>query len=193
VFRFVFFGIAFLMWLGTMGFGLVEGEGLLFFSLGIWMQKTGFNIQTPNGWLRPLGWGIVFVALAAVKTWLAFTGESFLGRSVFVVLPLMHKVVVLSGLVACWYGLDPLVKWCMARPWFVWLSAFSFMIYAMHAPLIALIIDPVFSLFRAVPYYRIITFVLLPSALIMLSIALGALLRSFMPKVYSLLTGGRGM
>lgn len=37
--RWIFFTVAVLMWLGTMGFVIFEGEGLLFFSLGIWIQK----------------------------------------------------------------------------------------------------------------------------------------------------------
>mgnify|MGYP000523530522 CR=1 FL=1 len=40
--------MALLMWLGTMGFVFFEGEGLLFFSLGVWMQKAGFNIEELN-------------------------------------------------------------------------------------------------------------------------------------------------
>ncbi|MBK7434742.1 MAG: acyltransferase family protein [Chitinophagaceae bacterium] len=48
--KWIFFSVAVFMWLSTFGIILIEGEGLLFFSLGIWMQKSHFNIEVPiNG------------------------------------------------------------------------------------------------------------------------------------------------
>jgi len=191
--RWVFFPFAILLWISTQGFIFVEGEGLLFFSLGVWIQKSSFDIENPKPWLRPLWWGIAFVFLAAVKTILAFTGERLMGNAVYPVITLMHKVMVLAGLVTCWYGFDPVVRWCMARPWFAWISAFSFMIYAMHAPLVAYATDVVFSFVHQLPLYRILTFAFLPMVIIALCIGTGTLLRKAVPKVYSLLTGGRGL
>jgi membrane-bound acyltransferase YfiQ involved in biofilm formation len=81
----------------------------------------------------------------------------------------------------------------MSRPWFVWLSAFSFMIYALHAPLVAYLIDPVFHLVNNLPGYRMLTFVFLPLSVIALAIGTGAMLRRFIPGFYSILTGGRGL
>jgi len=190
--RWFFFSVACLLWLSTSGFILVEGEGLLFFSLGIWMQKINFNIQTPSYWLRPLWWGIMFVFLAFVKTLLAFVGPETIGNAVYPVITIMHKICVLSGLITCWYGLDPLVRWCMSRSWFVWLSAFAFMIYAMHTPLVAYAIDVSLKLLHPVPGGQILAYVFLPLFIIGLCIGVGTLLRSCIPKVYGLLTGGRG-
>jgi fucose 4-O-acetylase-like acetyltransferase len=191
--RWIFFSVAFLMWLGTMGFVFFEGEGLLFFSLGVWMQKTDFSIEDPGRWFRPLWWGVAFVTLAAIKTVLAFEEASFLGNAITPVLIILHKSVILSGLIACWFGLNPLVRWCMNRKWFAWLSAFAFIIYAMHAPLVAYLINPVLALLSPLPGTHILAFILLPLAIITLSISTGALLRKISPKVYGLLTGGRGL
>ena len=191
--RWFHFSLAFLMWLGTMNFGLIEGEGLLFFSLGVWMQKSGFNIDEPYRWLKPAIWGSVFVFLTAIKTLLAFYGKQYLGDAIFPVLSLMHKIVVFSGLVAAWYGCNKLVEFCMSRPWFVWLSAFAFMIYAVHAPLIAYSIDLVFSVLNHIPGYRLIAFVGLPLMVITLAVGTGALLRKVSPRFYSLITGGSGL
>lgn len=191
--RWIFFGFAVLMWLGTMGFIIIEGEGLLFFSLGVWIQKTGFNIELPSRWLKPSIWGIIFICFAAIKTLLALTASMYLGQAIFPVLILLHKSMVLSGLIACWFGLDHLVRWCMDKPWFVWLSAFSFMIYAIHAPLVAYCIDPMLGLLSKLTVPGIAAFVLLPTAIIVFCIGSGLLLRTMLPKVYSILTGGRGM
>ena len=116
-----------------------------------------------------------------------------LGKAIFPVLTILHKSVILSGLIACWFGLDPLVRWCMERKWFAWLTAFAFIIYAMHAPLVAYLINPALALLGPLPGTHILAFLLLPLAIIILSISTGAMLRRISPKVYSLLTGGRGL
>ena len=188
--RWIFFSLAFLMWLATAGFGLVEGEGLLFFSLGIWMQKTNFDIDIPNKWLKPKFWFLVFILFSVIKTVLAFN-PPFSG--IEPVLALLHKLVVLSGLISAWYGCNTLVKYCMGKKWFVWLSAFSFMIYVLHAPLVLYATKAVFLQVSDWYGYRILTFVLLPLCLIALSVITGALLRKLLPGVYSFVTGGRGL
>jgi len=191
--RYVFFSLAALFWLATFDIVLVEGEGLLFFSLGVWIQKTDFSIESPKPWLNPIGWFVAFVGLAVLKTWLAFRGQSAMGNSVYPLIALLHKGTVISGLIACWYGGDAVVRWFMARPWFVWLSAFSFMIYALHAPLVAYLIDPTIAALQPMPAARLLAFILLPLAIIALCVATGAALRRVTPRFYGLLTGGRGM
>jgi hypothetical protein len=105
----------------------------------------------------------------------------------------MHKLVVLSGLISAWYGCNVLVKWCMCKNWFVWLSAFSFMIYVLHAPLVVYATKAVFIQINNWYAYRMITFIVLPKCLITLAVIFGALLRKFLPRVYSFVTGGRGL
>jgi fucose 4-O-acetylase-like acetyltransferase len=190
--RWMFFAIVGLMWLGTMGFVFFEGEGLLFFSLGVWMQKTGFDIESPRKWSNPLWWGLAFLFLTAVKTFLAFQSEAYLGNAIFPVLSILHKLVIVSGLISCWFGLDRLVQWCMDTKFFVWVSAFSFIIYAVHAPLVAYLINPTLALLDTLPGTQLLTFVFLPLAIILLAVGIGSLLRMISPKIYGLLTGGRG-
>lgn len=186
----IFFLLAVLCWIATGGLILMEGEGLLFFSLGIWMQKKNFNIDQPNKWLQPKYWLIVFIGLSVTKTVLAFM-EPFAG--IGPMLLLMHKMVVLSGLISAWYGCNALVKFCMGKRWFVWVSAFSFMIYVLHAPMVVYATKAIFLQYNHWYGYRMLTFILLPLYLVILSVITGALLRKFVPKLYSLLTGGRGL
>ncbi len=188
--KWVFFSIAVLLWLSTAGFVLIEGEGLLFFSLGIWMQKTNFNIDTPGKWLQLKYWLPVFLVLSVIKTWLAFQ-VSF--ENIELVLMLMHKLVVLSGLICAWYGCNAGVKYFMNKYWFIWLSAFSFMIYVLHAPLVVYATKAIFMEFSNCYAYRMITFIGLPLCLVTAAVIFGALLRRFFPKLYSFVTGGRGM
>jgi fucose 4-O-acetylase-like acetyltransferase len=185
----VFFTIAILFWLSTGGLILIEGEGLLFFSLGIWMQKTNFNIDTPNKWLQPKLWCVVFIALSVIKTLLAFAAYF---KGIEPVLLILHKLTVLSGLICAWYGCNALVKFCMDKKWFAWLSAFSFMIYVLHAPLVVYATK---AIFMQIPHwynYRMFTYIVLPLSLIAVAVIIGAVLRRLLPKVYGFVTGGRG-
>ena len=191
--RWVFFGFVTLLWLSTAGFIIAEGEGLLFFSLGVWIQKTNFSIESPARWLKPFPWMVIFLSFAMIKTVLAFKGVDWLGSSVYPIITLLHKLTVVSGLVACWFGLDKWVAWSMKQNWFVWLTSFSFIIYAIHAPLVAILIDGMFQWLNFVEGYRLIAFALLPTLIVIGSIAIGGVLRTLTPKLYSLLTGGRGI
>ena len=116
-----------------------------------------------------------------------------LGDAVFPVMVNLHKLCIFSGLVTAWYGSDDLVRFLMAQRWFVWSSAFSFMIYALHAPLVAVLIDPCLRLFGNLPDPHLATYLFLPLCLIAVSVTLGALLRRTAPAAYALLTGGRGL
>jgi fucose 4-O-acetylase-like acetyltransferase len=185
----VFFTIAILFWLSTGGLILIEGEGLLFFSLGIWMQKTNFNIDTPNKWLQPKLWCVVFIALSVIKTLLAFAAYF---KGIEPVLLILHKLTVLSGLICAWYGCNALVKFCMDKKWFAWLSAFSFMIYVLHAPLVVYATKAIFMQIPNWYNYRMFTYIVLPLSLIAVAVIIGAVLRRLLPKVYGFVTGGRG-
>ncbi len=188
----VFFICCLLYWLSNIDFILWEGEGLLFFSLGIWIQKSGFRVLGPPRWLRPLPWGILFILLAGIKTWVAFEGQPLLGRRVFPLLLLMHKMVIASGLIAAWFGLDKVVAWSMGKRWFQWLVPFSFMIYVLHAPLVAYAINAIFPLVQSAPHYRLLVYFALPLGLLVGTVGIASLLRLAVPGFYKVSTGGRG-
>lgn len=191
-YTYVFFIVIILFWFSDISFIFFEGEGLFFFSLGIWLQKRNFNIRAPIKWLQPLPLSIVFLLLTFGKTILAFEGYRILGNAIFPVLLILYKIVVFSGFIAAWFGTDKLVSWCMEKKWFVWLSAFSFIIYALHAPLVAYAINFIFPLVQHLNNYRLLTYIILPAGLFMFCVSTGILIRYFFPKIYVILTGGRG-
>lgn len=188
----IFFSIAVFLWLTTAGFYFIEGEGLLFFSLGVWLQKTNYNISIAKKWMNTKVWLIIFLITSIVKTWLAFNGYAIMKDGLYPLLAILHKLIIFSGLIVAWYGFDFIVRFCMSQKWFVAISSFSFMIYALHVPFITYAINGMFSLLHYCNNYRVITFILLPLIIIAFSILLGFLLRKYLPRLYSLLTGGRG-
>lgn len=70
--RRVFFSGVVLMWLVNLNVFFFEGEGLLFFGLGVWMQKTRFDIAHAKRWMHPIAWAVVALVSALTKTGLAF-------------------------------------------------------------------------------------------------------------------------
>jgi fucose 4-O-acetylase-like acetyltransferase len=191
--RWIFFAFAAFLWLATFGTPLIEGEGLLFFASGVWLQKSKINLEQPIKPVVKITWLLVFVLLSGIKTALAIKGFTMMGNSVFPVLTLLHKAVIVTGFVSVWINSDKIVEWFAEKKWFNWLSQFSFFIYALHAPFIAFAIDWMFQWLQPLSYYRAATFVLLPLLIITLCVSLGALVRKLLPRVYSLLTGGRGL
>jgi fucose 4-O-acetylase-like acetyltransferase len=185
---FIVFGI---LWLATFGFIVIEGEGLFFFTLGVWLCKQQKNIEAAPRWLNLTLFTFLFITACAIKTWLAFKAPG-LGNFIYLVLAILHKLVIGLGLIVVWFGCDGIVRFLMDRKWFIRISAFSFIIYALHVPLVTYLIDPFFNLINGFPYYRFVTFILLPILLIAFCITIGWLLRRTLPKVYSVLTGGRG-
>ncbi len=104
----------------------------------------------------------------------------------------LHDVSIFSGILAVWFGADPLVKWCMQKKWFLWASAFSFIIFAIHVPLTPYATRLAYMYCKNIPNYRLLTYLVVPIVIFFSCIGFGALLRSLFPKVYRLATGGRG-
>ena len=81
----------------------------------------------------------------------------------------------------------------MAREWVRWLAGFSFMIYAVHVPLVNYVTEAMLLYGASVPHINWWTYVTVPLAVSALAVLLGATLRRAALPVYSVLTGGRGL
>jgi len=188
----IWFGFIVCVWfLLPIHLGFAEPEGLLFFTVGIWLQKTNFNLDTPPSWLKLPSVATAWILLAAAKTIIAFYAQP--SPPVFIGLLVLHRVVEGLGIGVAWFGMDALVRWCMARRWFQWSSAFSFMIYALHVPMVNYILHPAFQMWSGLPMYRLMLYFALPLMVIGVCVSVGAVLRRFAPPVYGVLTGGRGL
>jgi membrane-bound acyltransferase YfiQ involved in biofilm formation len=106
---------------------------------------------------------------------------------------LLYKLNVFAGIVCAWYCCGALVRWCMARPWFVGLTSFSFIIYGLHVPIVTYTIDALLQATQGIAYNRLLCFFLLPLLLVTFCIGIGWLLKKLVPSVYALLKGGRGL
>ena len=187
---FVWLGLLFFLWVAQFNLLVFEGNGIFFFSLGIWLNKTNYAIDKKPVWFSSyLAW-LCFIGFGIIKTFMAFELEPSLPAAI--VITWLYAGTVVAGLLAIWFSLDDVVRWCMQRQWFVWLTAFSFVIYGMHVPLIEYITMFMYRYMQHLPNYRLIVYVLAPVCVLCICIATGALLRTVAPRVYKLSTGGRG-
>jgi fucose 4-O-acetylase-like acetyltransferase len=190
----ILFTILTVLWIFLFGLFVIEGEGLLFFSLGIWLCKRDKDVQLAPKWFS-IKWALpVLIILCAFKTWWAFHGIRWLqGFPLGFSLVIMHKIVVALGLLVAWFGLEKLARNAMENKWFNSACSYGFIIYALHVPIVTYLIDPSLSLFHGTPHARLVVFILLPLLLIFFCMLVGYIMRKTMLPVYSILTGGRGL
>lgn len=185
---------AFLVFLWITGNGILffEGQGMFFFSLGIWLYKTGYPIEKKPAWFSHYISWLFFAGLAVIKTFMAFEFEEY-SKLNMNVLSIIHAVCVSAGVLAIWYSGDAVVKWAMSKKWFVWAASFSFFLYAFHVPLLQYLTRIAYHYGSGIPAYRMLTYLLVPVVIFIVSIAVGALVKKLWPAGYSIATGGRGI
>ncbi len=188
----IWFSIVSFLWIIGFGIYLIEGMGLLFFSLGIWLCKNNYPLDRKPQWFSSYVSWLFFIGLSVIKTFLAFELENDGSNWHSWIFILLYAGSVIAGVMAIWFSTDRLVKWCMGRKWFIWMAAFAFVIYGMHVPLLPYAIRLSCRYFYNVPNYRLVAYIMVPLMVMFFCMAFGALLRALLPKVYKLATGGRG-
>jgi len=179
-------GLYVFIWQVTVPFVLpsyLAQEAVLFFSLGGMFALHKFDM---NYRLKPIVVVSLFVAwivLLVVKTVLSYEYA----------LPYFHQVLVLMGLVVVWFGYDELFVGEKLKAAMLRLSEHTFFIYVFHLPLMSIMLNSVLSKLGGSPTVGLILFVVFPVFIVCVSIVLGALMSRFVPNVYAILTGGRGV
>ncbi len=187
----IWFSLAFLFWHTIFSILFIEGLGLFFFSFGIWLYKCSYPIHKKPLWFSHyLSW-LFYLGISVIKTFMAFELEADNPLTPYILYAL-HDISIFSGILAIWFGADSIVRWCMNKKWFVWASAFSFIIFALHVPLINYTTRLAFIYWHNIANYRLLTYITVPIVILFFCIGTGALLRSLFPKAYRLATGGRG-
>lgn len=172
---------------------LFDGEGMLPFCLGIWLCKRKKNLSAVPRWLSMRLLITVFAVALIAKTIMAFYGNSQNPVPIGIPIWFLYKVVVASGLLIAWFGSSRLVDWCLEQRWFRHVSDQTFMIYALHVPLVTYLLDPVHGLLQSFRYYRITTYLVLPLFISAVAVAAGMLLKAIARPFFGILTGDRGL
>lgn len=170
---------------------ILEGQGLLFFTLGIWLNKTEFSLSREPGWFsQPLAW-LFFIGISVIKTFMAFELEPYSNAAVWT-MTLLYSASVVAGIMAVWYGLDKAVRYLVSKKWFTRISSQSFVIYGLHVPLVFYLTRLFYIYLDGFIYYRLFTYLMAPFLTLVFCIGFGMLLKSTLPGLYRVMTGGRG-
>jgi len=187
----IWLALIFLFWHTIYNFWFIEGQGLFFFSFGILLFKRNYPIHKKPVWFSHyLSW-LFYIGISIIKTFMAFELDPANVATPFILYAL-YDISIGAGIIAIWFGADFIVKWCMNKKWFEWAAAFSFIIFALHVPLIHYATQLAFIYWHDFQYYRLLTYVVVPVVIFFFCIGTGAWLRSTFPKVYRVATGGRG-
>lgn len=187
----IWLGITFILCFTFFNVRYLEGQGLFYFSLGIWLQKNQINISREPKWFSlGLAW-IFFLGLCTMKTFIAFEFD-LQATPTYITLSVLHNLTVFSGILAIWFSVDRLAAWWMQQEVLKESASYSFFIYGMHIPLLAYVMKMVLIGFGSFAYIRLGAYFIVPFFIILFCIGLAYLLRRFIPGFYRLATGGRG-
>ena len=190
-FPIIWFSIVLIFWHTIYSFLFIEGQGLFSFSLGIWLYKTSYPIHKKPSWFSGYLCWLFYIGLSIIKTFMAFELEP--GNTLNqVIIYLLYDISISAGILSIWFTADDAVRYFMEKKWFVWASSFSFIIFALHAPLLHYATNLAFIFFHQVPAYHLLTYFLVPVVIFFLCIGIGAFLRHLFPQVYKIATGKRG-
>jgi Acyltransferase family len=181
-----FFAFAVLAWY------LIGAEGLLFFSLGIWLAITNVDVLAKPKWLHVPVLLALWLALCGIKTWMAFSIENMSEPIAFGMMAL-HRGGEAAGMLAAWFGMDGIARAAMRQSLFRWLAGFSFIIYALHVPMVNYVTEYALKIGTGIAHIELWTYLLVPLVVVAITVVIGAVFRATARPVYSLLTGGRGL
>lgn len=180
-----------LIWMVSFQIFIFDGQGLFFFSVGIWAQKKGVFLEKRPEWISTGIFLILFIGLSIIKTFMAFELEPNTGTT-FITLMLLHRASVICGMIAIWYGIDPIIKKTVQQKWFLQISNYSFFIFALHVPLLPYLMKMVILATEGIWLNRLLSYLFVPLVVILFCVLVGSIVKQYFPRAYLLLTGGRG-
>lgn len=172
-------GLALAAWLllGGTGIFCLDLQGICFWVLGGVLVKKGVGLEQADRIpLLPLG-----AAYTAMLLW-----PILLGGSRF-----LTRLMILTGVVF-WFRVTALIRSPRQMDMLGKLTTFSFGVYLFHEFLLTFTRKAAVKLLPLTPVSQLLQYLLIPAAVIALCIAVCVVLRKSFPRLYGLLTGGRG-
>lgn len=160
------------------GIFFMDIESICFWVLGGVLVKKG--IPMDNGDRIPMGLWVLVYAFLVLLVMTVGRPHRWLARLTF-----------LTG-VFFWFRVTALVRSPRWMDALGKLSAFSFGIYLFHEFFLTIAQKVAVKLLPLTPVSQLLQYLLIPAAVIALCIALCAFLKKCLPRLYGLLTGGRG-
>lgn len=194
----VIFGV---LWLLEISF-FINGEGLLYFSLGAYFAIHNVAIfgmeslkqQENRPFKKKYKRTTYVITIGWIVGCIAYTlCSAALGNLSFIlyVLLILYKVNVLLGITAVWRLYDLNAGEWQEKRWVKAVVSNSFFVYAMHEPLQHLLTQMLLEKMQFNGAHTMVYF-LLPIAIICGCMLVSMVLRRIFPKLYGVMTGSRG-
>jgi len=168
---------------------IMESEGLLFFLFGAWLSQKEITPSRKIHAIIPVILWILWVTVLAFKTSYAYTGNPMAIPDVLIPL---HKIAILCGFFAVWFGYDLIGDWLHSRETLLSVTSMTFFLYAAHEPILNLLSNSALAIMGISATIQMAVYLLLPLITIAFVLTCGGVLRALSPGVYAVLTGGRG-
>lgn len=173
-------------WLASLGgMGFVEGEGIFFFSLGIFYFKGGLNEDRIREFFLRYRLYLFALGVVLLKTFVSFQFDNQ-----FLPVYLLHKIAQPLLVLTVWFGYDFLLGQVQNTP-LEKLSRYNFFVYGAHVPLVYYLTDLLFSIYGNEDSIRFAIFCCLPLVVSALAFLVGFILEKAVYPVFWVLTGGR--
>lgn len=179
--------LLFLFWNSNCLFPLISTEGLLLFLFGAWLalnKKTFFYSRISSD--RAIA--IVLLYLCVLVAW---TGRHVFFDQNFVFFGLLRNICLLIGVLFLWIITDYLsTLWSFNL--IAKICTRTFFIFAIHEPMLTIIKKLTFLITGTNSVGLFLTYIFNPIIVILIALYLSNILEKIMPKLYSVLVGGRG-
>ncbi len=177
--------LAFIPWISGYFYGFINTDSLLFFMLGGYLAIFDKLISLDGKKYAYLIFSF-WILLVIINCILLFQGISIFDFWMSV----LNKITLLVGVVAIWTIYDKLhgkINIAVLNPIF----SFSFFLYAFHEPVLTMAKKGLFFILGKSEHVSFSVYILAPFLTIVMSISVGFLLKTYLPKIYNLATGGR--
>lgn len=188
---YIWLPLCFLIFLSGFQVFWIEGRGLFFFSLGVWLQKRNISIEQKPAWFSISFGFILFIGLCVIKTFMAFELDPDKTGNMIVIM-LLYQVSVVAGIMSMWFGFDRVIRWCMRRKWFQQSTGYSFFLFGAHVPLLPYFMKMATLELSGFPLYRLLCYLFVPALVLLICLYVAKWFRQYTPRIYAILTGGRG-
>lgn len=179
--------IFFITWLFKFDYIVFSNEGILFFTIGAFLNIKGINLQNLKLKNQYLLFCISWIMLIIFKIVLIYFGfeNKYLITGV-------HKTSVLIGILAIWFLYDHLFEnKNVSDTKFYSLFQYTFFLYAFHEPILTTIKRTLYIIFGKTELNSLLIFISAPVFTIFIAILCGFFLKKILPNFYYLITGGR--
>ncbi|MBI0400169.1 acyltransferase family protein [Cyclobacterium marinum] len=179
----------FILWIGVFHFNvfIFTYESLFFYSLGSYFSIFKSDLllvkRTQNRFFILF---FLWITILIIKTIIAYNDYNT------VLLLILLKISILIGIVVLWSLYDVLMKNKLKpNSYILFVSSFSFLIYAFHEPILIMMKKGVFYVLGISNSIALVNYFLSPIITIIISVILGYVLKNQTPSFYKLITGGR--